>query len=59
VVGRARGTRIDRADARALRVFSERPGFRPQALTTLAALPWRARPRFVQTAWMMSREHSR
>ncbi len=59
LVERARATPVDRADARALAVFARRSGFRPQALTTLGALPWSERPRFVRTAWMMSRERRR
>ncbi len=55
----ARRIDINRADARALRVFANEDRFRRQSLTTLGALPWRNRPTFVHSTWMMSREHRR
>jgi hypothetical protein len=48
-----------RADRAAIAVFARHDRFRRQSLTTLAVLPVRDRPRFVYTAWKMSREHRR
>ena len=59
LLAQARAIPIGRADARALDVFSRHPGFRSEALTTIGALSWTERPRFVYTAWRMSREQRR
>lgn len=59
VLAAAKRVEIGRGDARALRVFERRSAFRPQALTALTELPWRRRPDFVRTSWMMSRERRR
>ena len=53
---RAREVRIGRTDRDALAVFASNSSFRGQARTTLSTLPWHQRPRFLWSAWQMSRE---